>query len=147
MDHQVIITSNERSVEFAGAIVAESQRGNDKREPNGLTFHLQIWETDERAFVTVIYGFVDDEPRPRFIEAELVESVTDVENFFFVFEPGEIVTKLKSASDNWNAPLDVVQESYERQVHKMLMEFGTSAAGAASQHIDSDSSHPRASIG
>ena len=91
----VIRTSNGRDVEVTGSVIAVAGRSQVALEGGDLWFHLQVWQTD-KGFVPVLRAFVSSDTEPMFVDAESVNAVSDVENFFYVFEPGEIIPLLLS---------------------------------------------------
>lgn len=125
---QVIVrTTDERSVELSGAVIAVAGRAQVAFAGGDLWFHLQVWQTDgDNGFVPAIRAFLNDESDPLFVDAESVNSSTDVENFFFAFDPSEMVHNLIARSfsrESADRRVEGASAAYEKQVSKVLRQF------------------------
>ncbi len=121
-----ITTTAKREIMFTGTAIAEAISEPVDFLGVGVSFRLRIWRKKDGGFAPSISVFVDEERQPRFIESEFVDTPTDVENFFFVFEPGEILDKLisgKTLNEERSDPANRLYGVYERQVTELLAEF------------------------
>ena len=126
---QIIVrTFDKRSIELSGAVLAVAGRAQIALAGGDLWFHLQVWQTDngDEGFAPVIRGFLNDETDPLYIDSEAVNNATDVENFFFAFDPAEMVHNLTARSFSRESAERLVMEAapaYEKQVDKVLQQF------------------------
>lgn len=92
--HETITTTAGRKIRFENQQNVVVARAAVDSMNARLWFELEVLRTVEGQFVSVIKAHLDEVAAPKFIEAEIVDSQTDVENFFFVFDPMEVAAKL-----------------------------------------------------
>ena len=119
-----IRTDDERELAFSGKLIAEARRSKSVLSEGELWFHLEVWSNDAGGFVPVLRLFTYD-GKPTFTEAEQVDSMTDVENFFFVFEPSEVLPALlgRLNVDDTQRRSNQAYAAYEGRVNELLLQF------------------------
>ncbi len=117
-----ITTSDDNTIEFEGELLDECQSERIALTGGELAIELRLWQMDGGGYVPLIHVKLDGPDSLDFIEAEIVDELTDVENFFFVFESAEVVSRClaRLAPDQRQRQCNAIYKAYERTVGQIL---------------------------
>lgn len=130
-----LTTSSDRSFEFSGKLLARTEQDEVAVPGGNVRLRLQIWRTDDELFVPTIDVFTDEDQPRRACEFELVDTESDVENFFFIVEIATIVKELfdTSSLSECESICPDAYATYETCVNRLLALFAKAMAADGTQ--------------
>ena len=119
-----IVPSSGKDISFSGELIAHATSDRSNTPLGVRWFDLRVYKEVGQGFVPVIDFFSTYEGEQDVTIAEHVDRSHDIENFYYVFEPGEVipesVLKLMPVEDRQRF-MKPILKLYDTQVNRVLL--------------------------
>lgn len=132
-----IVPSSGKDISFKGELIAQATSNRSSTPLGERWFDLRVYKQVGQGFVPVIDFCSTCEGEPNVTIAEHVDRSHDIENFYYVFEPREVILEsvLKAMPVADRQPyMKSILKLYDTQVSRVLL----CAKGHATNDDDSD---------
>lgn len=119
-----IVPSNGKDITFKGELIAHATSDRSSTPLGDRWFDLRVYKEIGQGFVPVIHFFSTCEGEQDVTIAEHVDRSHDIENFYYVFEPGEVVPEsvLKAMPvEDRQRFMKSILKLYDTQVNRVIL--------------------------
>lgn len=120
-----IVPTNGKEISFAGELIAHATSERTVTPSGERWFDLRVYKLVENGLVPVIEYHSSVDGEEKITIAERVDRSQDIENFFYVFEPCEVIPEaaLKALPVEERQRLtNAILKQYDTQVNRALLQ-------------------------